>query len=252
MKEVYLSVVIPCYNEEKNLARGILGQIEKFLNQQSYLSEVIISDDGSTDESPKLVDKFSKNHPRFHLLKNPHAGKPSAVRSGVTAAQGEIILFTDMDQSAPISEITKLLPHFQESFQVVIGSRGKERKGFPLHRQLISLVFRSVRGLVLLPDIIDTQCGFKAFTNQVGKEIFDKMQIFKEAKKTSGWKVGAWDVEFLFVAQKLGYKIKEVPVKWEDRDIAEGKKKDFFKESREMFSEIIRVKLNNWQGKYER
>lgn len=246
----YLSVVIPCYNEEKNLKRGILQEIEDFLARQSYTSEVIISDDGSTDESLKLAQSFSKAHPRFRVLENMHAGKPFAVKSGVLSAQGEIILFTDMDQSTPMSQLDKLLPHFQQGFQVVVGSRGKERKDFPWYRQLLSWGFRLVRRMALLSNIIDTQCGFKAFTSKAGEKIFAGMQIFKEATQTKGWKVGAWDVELLFVADKLGFKIKEVPVLWQDRDIAEGKKKDFLKESREMLTEIARVKLNDWRGKY--
>lgn len=249
-KKPHLSVVIPCYNEEKNLKRGILQEIEDFLARQSYTSEVIISDDGSTDESLKLVQSFNKAHPRFRVLENPHAGKPFAVKSGVLAARGEITLFTDMDQSTPISQLDKLLPHFQQGFQVVVGSRGKERRDFPWYRQLLSWGFRLVRRAALLSDIVDTQCGFKAFTAQAGKEIFARMQIFKKAKNARGWKVGAWDVELLFVADKLGFKIKEVPVAWQDRDIAQGKKKDFLKESWEMLTEIARVKLNDWRGKY--
>ena len=251
-KKSYLSVVIPCYNEEKNLKRGVLGEVEDFLARQSYASEVLISDDGSTDESLKLAQSFIKTHQRFRVLENPHAGKPFAVKSGVLFTRGEIILFTDMDQSTPVSELDKLLPPFQQGFQVVVGSRGKERKDFPWYRQLLSWGFRLVRRAALLSDIVDTQCGFKAFTSEAGKKIFARMQIFQEATQTKGWKVGAWDVELLFVANKLGFKIKEVPVLWQDRDIAEGKKKDFLKESREMLTEIARVKLNDWRGKYDK
>ncbi|MFZ5366015.1 MAG: glycosyltransferase [Patescibacteria group bacterium] len=247
----YLSVIIPCYNEEDNLKRGVLLEVENFLTRQPYESEVIVSDDGSLDGSLELVEAFVKKHPRFRLLKNPHKGKPFAVFAGVIVAQGEITLFTDMDQSAPISEIDKLLPHFQQGFQVVIGSRGKERKRFSYYRKIISWGFRFARRLVFLRGIIDTQCGFKAFKTDAGKKIFEKMQIFKEKGKAAGWKVGAWDVEFLFVAEKLGYRTKEVPVSWEDKDIAAGKKRNFLKESKEMLFEILRVKLNDLKGKYD-
>ncbi|GAG40001.1 unnamed protein product, partial [marine sediment metagenome] len=140
-----VSVVIPCYNEEENLKRGVLDQVEKYLKKQDYPSEVIISDDESTDGSIKFVEKFKKYNPRFKLLKNKHGGKPFALRSGLKKARGEVVLFTDMDQSAPITEIEKLLPWFEKDYDVVFGSRGLERKNFPFYRKIASIVFRYVR-----------------------------------------------------------------------------------------------------------
>lgn len=247
---MYLSVVIPCYNEEKNLKRGVLDEIEKYLAKQDFASEVIIADDGSTDGSLKFLDKYIKYHPRFKLLESEHAGKPFALKSGLMKAVGEIVLFMDMDQSAPVSEVAKLLPWFKRDFDLVLGSRGKERKRFPWYRKLTSSGFRLFRRTLLLRRIIDTQCGFKTLKKEVGKAVFRKMQIFKQEKKAVGWRVGAWDVEMLFVAEKLNYKIKEVLVNWEDRDIASGKQKNFIKESWEMFTEILRVRLNDLKGKY--
>src|SRR4030066_1096652 len=103
----FLSVIIPCYNEEKNLKRGALDEVESYLGKQRFESEVIISDDGSTDNSREFIKRYFQTHPRFKLLENKHAGKPFAVRAGIEKAQGEIILFTDMDQSAPIKEFDK-------------------------------------------------------------------------------------------------------------------------------------------------
>jgi len=251
MTELFLSVIIPCYNEEKNLKRGVLEEIDHYLKKQGYLSEVLISDDGSTDDSLKIVEKFVKYHPRFKLLRNEHRGKPFAIKSGLAKSRGEVILFTDMDQSAPISEIEKLLPWFKKGFDLVIGSRGKERENFPWYRRTLSWGFRFLRRMILLRNIIDTQCGFKAFHREAGRAIFKKMQIFKQVGEAKGWRVGAWDVEMLFVAEKLGYKIKEVPIKWEDRDIAIGKQRSFVKESKEMLLEILRVKINDWRGEYD-
>ncbi len=250
MKKPFLSVVIPCYNEEKNLKRGVLDEIEKYLQKQKFQSEVIISDDGSTDRSCQLVKAYLQKHPRFKLLENQHAGKPFAVRAGVEKAKGEIILFTDMDQSTPIKEFDKLLPFFQKGFEVVIGSRGQKRQGFSLLRLIGSNVFRLVRQSLLLKNIIDTQCGFKAFKNQVAKDLFSSLLIFKESKKTEGWKVGAFDVELLFVAQKKGYKIAEVVVDWEDKDV--GKQKNYLRESKEMLTEILRVKMNDMKKLYSK
>jgi len=251
MNKPFLTVIIPCYNEERNLKRGVLEEIDHYLKKQDYASEVIVSDDGSTDASLKIVDKYVKYHSRFKLLKNKHAGKPFAIKSGLAKAKGEIVLFTDMDQSAPISEIEKLLTWFDKGFDLVIGSRGKGRKRFPWYRKIISWGFRFFRRTLLLRDIIDTQCGFKAFQRKAGRAIFRKMQIFKQSGEAKGWRVGAWDVEMLFVAEKLGYRIKEIIVDWEDRDVAAGKQRNFIRESKEMLLEILRVKINNWRGKYD-
>jgi glycosyltransferase involved in cell wall biosynthesis len=245
-----VSVVIPCYNEEENLKRGVLDQVEEYLRKQDYPSEVIISDDESTDNSIKLAEKFKEYNPRFKLLKNKHGGKPFALRSGLKKARGEIILFTDMDQSTLIDQLAKLLPFFKKDFDVVFGSRGTVRKNAPLIRKIMAKAFLTFRRLVILPDITDTQCGFKALKRKAGLAIFRKMQVFRQTGEAKGWRVGAWDVEMLFVAEKLGYKTKEVTVAWEDRDVAGGKKKNFLKESKEMLFEMLRVRFNDWRGVY--
>ncbi len=247
--EPFLSVIIPCYNEEKNLKRGVLDEVEAYLEKQNFESEVIIVDDGSNDKSNKFVRKYLSNHSRFKLLENKHVGKPLAIRFGVKKAKGEIILFTDMDQSTPIKEFDKFLPFFKKGFEIVIGSRGQKREGASLLRLIGANVFRLVRQTFLLRNIVDTQCGFKAFKNKIAQDLFSRLLIFKEVKKTKGWKVGAFDVELLFIAQKRGYQIAEVVVNWEDKDLV--KKKKYFKESKEMLMEILRVKLNDLRGKYD-
>ena len=151
--KIFLSVIIPCYNEEKNLKRGVLDEVDNYLSKQKFISEVIISDDESTDKSRDFVKKYIKKHPRFRLLENKHAGKPFAVRSGIKVAKGEIVLFTDMDQSAPLNEFDKLLPFFKKDFDVVIGSRGQKREGFSLIRLIGSNVFRLIRQVLLLKKI---------------------------------------------------------------------------------------------------
>ncbi len=247
----YLSVIIPCYNEEKNLKQGVLEEIENYLKKQNYASEVIVSDDGSTDKSLKIVEKHVKYHPRFKLLKNKHAGKPFAIKSGLEKAKGEIILFADMDLSTPISEIDKLLPYFDEKYDVVFGSRGTVRKQAPLVRKIMAKIFLYSRRLIILPEVVDTQCGFKAFKKNAVKKIFSKLAIFKDGKKAHGWRVSAYDVEVLFVAKKLGFRVKEVVVNWRDMDISIGKQRNFVRESKEMLLEILRVKINDWKGKYD-
>jgi len=250
-KNPHLSIIIPCYNEAENLRRGVLEEVNNFLKKQNFSWEVIISDDGSSDESKELIAKFIKDKDNFFLLKNKHGGKPYAVWQGIKKARGKIILFTDMDQSTPLNQVKKLLPYFDQNYDVVIGSRGIKREGFPLYRQLGSFVFFNLRRLFILSDIKDTQCGFKAFKVNVARELFPKMSVLKNWQEATGWKVTAFDVELLYLAQKANYKIKEVLVNWHDEDVAEGKNRNFIKESRQMLEQIINVKKNDWQGKYE-
>lgn len=255
MNKVYLSVVIPSYNETANLKRGVLVEVNSYLIKQKYTWEVIISDDGSPEEeSRRLAKDFCENHSRFKFLENEHAGKPFAVWSGIKAANGEIVLFTDMDQSTPVSEIERLLPYFDQNFDVVIGSRGVERKKFPLFRRLASMIFREFRRSLLLTEIIDTQAGFKAFRTKVALEVFPLLSAIRSRdRRAVGWKVTSFDVELLVAADSRGYKISEVPVDWEDRDVATGKSSGggkFVKESLEMLKEIARVRYNLLRGFY--
>lgn len=249
MSEIYLSVVIPCYNEMENLQRGVLDEVNDFLVKQNFSWEVIISDDGSTDEGKNIVLEQIKGKKNFRLVQNFHGGKPLAVWSGIKNAGGQYVLFTDMDQSTPIKEVLKLIPYF-EKYEVVIGSRGMERDNFSILRKIGSNVFRVFRKTLMLRDINDTQCGFKAFQTDVAKKIFPMLQFFKKEEAVKGWKVTSFDVELLFIAEKLGFKIKEVPVEWKDRDVAKGKKKSYLKESKEMLMQILRVKLNDLRGLY--
>lgn len=250
MKKPKVSIIIPNYNEEANLKRGVLEEVNKYLSKQKYSWEVIISDDGSTDNSPDIVKKFTTKHKNFKFITNKHAGKPYALRSGIKHAKGEYVLFTDMDQSTPIQEIAKLLPHTEDGFKIVIGSRGSIREDAPLYRKLASVVFQGARRLILLPRVVDTQCGFKLIDRKLAGKIFSKMRIFKRDNNAKGWKVTAYDVEMLHLSKRLGYFIKEVRVKWKDEDVSSEKSRNFIKESYEMMFEVLRVRLNDMLGKY--
>lgn len=250
MSKIYLSIIIPCYNEAENLKNGVLEEVDQYLKTQKYSWEVIISDDESTDNSWDLVEEFIKGKNNYIHLKNKHGGKPFAVRSGLEKARGEWVLFTDMDQATPIDQLDKLRGNFDQ-FDVVIGSRGIKRKNFSLYRKIASLIFLSFRRLILLGDIIDTQCGFKSLKREVVLKIFPKLEVFKNNVHAKGWRVSAYDVELLFLAEKSGFKIKEVTVVWEDRDISKKKNRSFVKESMEMLKELIRVRLNDLRGIYD-
>lgn len=250
-----LSIIIPNYNEKENLQAGSLEGVAAYLSKAKFSWEVIISDDGSTDGSRELVEEFVKkqkslpaNRRGFRLLKNAHGGKAAAINAGVSAAKGEIILFTDMDQSTPIKEVEKLLPYYDEGYDVVFGSRGKARNNFPIMRQITSWGFRAFRQLFLLSHITDTQCGFKSFKNATAKKLFPKLSVLRQ--KASGWTVSAFDVELLFLAEKAGYKLKEVDVEWSQQDISTGKGNKLVKESIDMLKQIITVKVNDLKGLY--
>lgn len=216
MGKIFLSVVIPSYNEMANLQKGVLDKVKRYLDHQKYEYEVIVVDDGSTDGSREFVKKFVKNNKTFRLIENHHTGKAGAVTTGVLSASGDYVLFTDMDQATPIEEIEKMLPHLQKDVDIVIGSR-KERKGAPLSRKIMSQSAIMLRKfLVGLPDINDTQCGFKLFSQKSAQDIFKKVKKIHGGFKTiKGSAVtSGFDVEVLYLAQQANYVIKEVPVRW--------------------------------------
>ncbi len=253
MSKTYLSVIIPCYNEEENLKRGVLEQVHKYLSKQKFNWEVIISDDGSTDNSIKIVEQDIKKLKNFKLLKNNHGGKPSALLSGLRKTSGEWILFTDMDQSTPIQELDKLLP-FTKDYCSIIGSRGLNRKNFSLYRKLGSVAFLTFRRLLILPEIKDTQCGFKLFKKEYLAVSFPQLEFFKVKQRTTGWKVTSYDVELLHILKKNGCNIKEIEVTWHDNDISQNKGgglNRYLRESQEMLMQILRVKMNDMKGLYK-
>ncbi len=249
---MFLSVIIPCYNEEENLKRGVLGEMFDYLQKQDLHWEMIISDDGSTDNSLKICQDFGDKHERVRVLANKHGGKPWAVWKGIEAASGEWVLFTDMDQSTPIDQLDKLLP-WTKDYKAVIGSRGGVRKNYPLFRKLGAIAFLTLRKIFLLPRIDDTQCGFKLFERELILKIFPKLDVL--SKEAKGWTVTSYDVELLHMINQRGIKIREVMVDWEDRDESITKGENYFaryfKESKQMAEQILRVKLNDLRGKYD-
>lgn len=252
-KKIFLSVIIPCYNEEANLKRGVLTEIYNFLKKKKYSWEVIVSDDGSTDDSRKLVEKQIERWQKFKLLKNPHGGKPSALWFGIKAAKGKYVLFADTDQSTPIDQLDKLLSYVKGGYDAVIGSRGFQRKNFPAYRKAGALVFMTVRKIFLLPEVNDTQCGFKLFKTDLVKKAFPMLEFFKKDKKVKGWSVTSYDVELLHILNKMVSQIKEVEVEWNDKDVSKSKGGTlgrYIRESKEMFGQILRVKINDMKGLY--
>lgn len=246
----FLTVVIPCFNEEVNLQKGVLFKINEFLSKKIFSWEVLIVDDGSGDDSISHIEKFIKNHNNFSLIKNKHQGKAQAVITGVQKANGENILFSDMDQATPIEEVDKLLPYLTKNFDVVIGSRNANRHGAPLLRLFMARGFMFLRRLILgLGDISDTQCGFKLFRRKAAQEIFSRLHLYSSKSIAHGPMVTAgFDVEVLFVAQKLGFQIKEIPIFW---CYVETRRVNPVTESINGILDMLKLKIYDFKGLYK-
>lgn len=249
MRNIFLSVVIPCYNEERNLRLGALENVSSYLHKQKYSWEVILVNDGSSDSSKNFLLDFIKDHPGFLMFNKKHQGKAAAVTYGILKSKGKYLLFTDLDQATPINQIIKLLPLFSKGYQVVIGSRNKTRQGAPFLRRAMALGFIILRNLILNLQIQDTQCGFKAFTKTAADDIFSHLRVFDLKRSASGSTVTAgFDIELLYVSKLLGYKIAEVPVDWfyqETRNV------NPLKDSVESLFDLVRIKINSLIGKYQ-
>lgn len=251
MSTIYLSVIIPCYDEMANLQKGVLDKIDHFLKKKKIEYEVIIADDGSKDGSVAFIEDFIKENPHFFLIKNPHYGKAGAVTTGMLKATGKYRLFTDMDQATPIEEIDKLLPYLESNeYDVAIGSRNTERKGAPFVRLFISRSAILLRKyLIGIREISDTQCGFKLFTDRATMDIFTKYKELKHGfTKIHGTAITfGSDIELLYLAKKKGYKIKEVPVNWLH---VETRRVNPITDSVQGVFDLLRIKRNIVTGVY--
>ena len=250
MKQPYLSIIIPAYNEETNIRLGALDKVSRYLEHQSYVWEAIIVDDGSTDKTGELLDAFVKGNRGFSVSHNVHQGKASTVITGTLKSHGNIVLFTDLDQATPIHELEHILPWFEKGFDVVIGSRSGTRQGAPLTRRIMARGFMLLRGAILgLRGIVDTQCGFKAFRFQVARDIFQHIKLYGDRHAVNGSMVTAgFDIEVLFLAKQMGYTIKEVPVEWH---YVETRRVNPIIDSFQGLSDIVKIRMNAWRGVYE-
>lgn len=237
-----LSIIIPAYNEESRLPKT-LDQIHAYLNAAGISSEVIVVDDGSRDGTVQCVELKSAEWPALRVVKNPgNRGKGYSVRHGMLEARGKIVLFTDADLSAPIEEADKLLAALSTK-DVAIGSRAMDRGLIEVHqpwtREIAGIVFNTIVRVILGLNFEDTQCGFKAFRREKSKIIFEQQRIERFG----------FDPELLFLAQRNGLAVAEVPVRWSN---APGTTVSVWDGVRAMFFEVAKIRWNAMTGKYPR
>ena len=236
----FLSIIIPAHNEERRLP-GSLEKIAAFLEKQNYQAEVIVVDNGSSDNTSGVVEGFMARYPFISLIREERRGKGLAVKLGMLAARGEYLFLCDADLSMPIEEVAKFLPPQLEDYDVAIASReveGARRYGEPPHRHLMGRVFNLIVRLLAVRGFQDTQCGFKCFRREVARDIFSRQTM-------EGW---GFDVEVLFIAQKRGYRIVEVPINW--YYMANSRVRPI-RDSIRMFREVLQVRINDWRGVYD-
>jgi glycosyltransferase involved in cell wall biosynthesis len=240
-EKIFLSVVIPAYNEEKRLPKTIV-EIFDYLSKKNFSFEVIVVNDGSKDKTAEVVKELIKKYPKLELIDNKeNKGKGAVVRQGMLRARGGLRVFLDADHSTPISEIEKFIPEFEKGTDVAIGSR--EIKGAildppqPWYRRFVGEGFKWLRKIILgLWEIQDTQCGFKCFKAEVVEKVFPKCKIDRFA----------FDPEILVLVKREGYKIKEIPVYWRNDPDSKVKFKSIFN----MAKDLIRIRLNLILRKY--
>ncbi len=250
MSNPNLSIIIPAFNEKNNFEKGSLNKVSSYLKKFSKPYEVLIVDDGSIDNSPELIESFCQKTPHFRLIRNKHMGKAGTVNKGVEEAKGKYLLFTDFDQATPLSEWEKLYPYLEHGYDIVIGSRevkGSKREKEPWYRHLMGKGFNFGVQLIAVKGISDTQCGFKAFKSSVAKEVFKKLHVYKPQEIKRAF-TGAFDVEVLFIAQKLSYKIAEVPIIWSH---VHTNRVSPLRDSILMAKDVIKIRLSSFLGKYK-
>lgn len=241
MAKTKLSVVVPCFNEEKRFRDGF-AHYWSYLAKQKYLWELILVNDGSIDKTLALMKDAAKVSSSVKIVSySPNHGKGYAIVQGVKAAKGQYVLFTDIDHSVPISTIDSFYQYFKKGFTAVIGSRRVKGAQILVHqhpiREFLGRGFSFLVRILIDWQIADATCGFKAFGQEAAKKIFPKITIYD-------W---AFDAEVLFLAKKFNIKIAQAPVAWSD---VRGTKVSLRKDITGSLFGLVKIHLNDLQSKY--
>ncbi len=231
---VQLSIIVPAYNERWRLPPTLIDIVDYF-DKQSFSYEVIVVDDGSTDETSEVVQKFERVRNQVRLIRLPkNCGKGHAVRLGALNASGARIMFADADGATPIEEVERILAAMDAGADIAIGSRAKASTDTKVttkwYRKFLGRTFKACVNFILLPGIEDTQCGFKMFTRDAARFVFTKQQ-------SDGF---SFDVEILYIAQRAKLKIAEVPINWEN---VPGSKVNLVLDALRMFRDVLRFRV---------
>ena len=245
-----LSIIIPAYNEEVRLPATI-EEACHYLETLDLDWELLIADDGSTDRTGDLARQAAEERERVCHIQLRHGGKAQAVRAGIKAAEGDVVIFTDADLATPIHYVGEAYRLLSGEWDVVIGSRegiGAERQGEPIHRHWMGRLYNYVVQAVLLPGIKDTQCGFKGFRRAVAEDIFTSSVLYPDGgREVTGPLVTGFDVELLFIARKRGYSICELPIIWKH---VSGSKVRPGIDGLLMLRDVLNVRWNDVRGRY--
>jgi dolichyl-phosphate beta-glucosyltransferase len=235
-----LSIIIPAHNEEARLPIT-LPRVLAHMDSRSYETELIIVDSGSDDRTGAIAADYAQSRPDVDWLRVNRSGKGLAVRNGMFAASGEYRFICDADLSMPIDQVDRFLPPQLDGVDIAIASReapGAVRYGEPVYRHLIGRGFNTLVRALAIPRLQDTQCGFKCFRGEVAEDVFRRQVL-------EGW---TFDVEVLYIALRLGFKVVEVPIPWHYNA---GSRVHVFSDSVTMFLDLFRIRLHDWRGDYQ-
>ena len=245
-----VSIVVPVFNEAGRVTRS-LDALWRYFEARKESAEILVVDDGSTDDTADQVRAFAAYHRGVRLLTERHRGKAATVLAGMDQARGRIVGFMDIDLATPLETWERCHKAIDEGFGVAIASRegaGSSRVGEPRYRHLMGRVFNGLVRVLLLPGIHDSQCGFKFFSREAVDAILPRQRLYRNADEVSIPRVTAFDVELLYIARRHGFRTAVIPVTWHYGDHS---KVNPITDTLQNLRDILMVRLNGWRGRYD-